>query len=296
MTIEYLRPVSHAAFWSRRIALFALMLMVASWLATRFGPVLEVHFLVLYLAACALAVVALLLALIGLVNLWRVGAQGGKSSVAAVLLAVPVLLPGAYAGWLYHSHPPIYEVSSDLTDPPAWIKEARYDQLWLGPRPPADAAMRQTQYTAYPGLITHRYDASIDRVVKAIRLTAGDRRIKFIEENIPSDLREREDEAAQPEVLGGIPVPRRRPSVIVVPGAMQPKRQIPVAVFQGVVTDRITGFPYDVVIRAREAGDSTLADIRVAARYGRADLGVSAGIADAFLKALDEAMLGSSDD
>ncbi|MCD2173036.1 DUF1499 domain-containing protein [Rhizobium sp. C4] len=298
MAIEYVRPVSHVAFWARRIALFALMFMLASWLSTRFGPVLEVHFLALYLAACALAVLALLGAFIGLVNLWRVGARGGKSSIAAVLLAVPVLLPGAYAGWLYKSHAKIYEVTSDLSDPPAWIKVPDYDQLWLGPRPPADdLALREAQYVAYPGLITHRYDAALDRVVKAVREAAADRRIKFVEENVPTAIREREEEEAQPEVLGGIPVPRRRPSnVITVPGATPSKPQIPIAVFQGVVTDRITGFPYDVVIRAREAGDSTLADIRIAARYGRADLGVSAAKADAFLKALDEAMLGSADD
>lgn len=299
MAIEYVRPVSYAAFWARRIALFALMLMLASWLATRFGPVLEVHFLALYLAACGLAALALLFAFIGLVNLWRVGAKGGKSAIAAVALAVPVLLPGAYAGWLYKSHPQIYEVTSDLADPPAWIKPPEYDQLWLGPRMPADTAMRQAQFLAYPGLITHRYDASLDRVVKALREAAADRRIKFAEENVPTAIREREEEEAapQPEVLGGIPVPRRRPSsVITIPGAAQPRPQNALAIFQGVVINRITGFPYDVVIRAREAGDSTLADIRVSARYGRADLGVSAHIADAFLKALDEQMLGSADE
>ncbi len=97
--------------------------------------------------------------------------------------------------------------------------------------------------------------------------------------------------------MGGIPVPRRRPNnVIVVPGATPSKPQIAIAIFQGTVIDRITGFPYDVMIRAREAGDSSLADIRVAARYGRVDLGVSEHIADAFLKALDEAMLGSTED
>ncbi|HZG29813.1 MAG TPA: DUF1499 domain-containing protein [Ensifer sp.] len=297
MAVEYVRPVSHAAFWARRLALFALMLMLASWLATRFGPVLEVHFLALYLAACALAVLSLLGALIGLINLWRVAAQGGKSAVAAIFLAVPVLLPGLYAAWLYKSHAKIYEVTSDLVDPPAWIKAPDYDQFWLGPRPPADAAMRDIQAFAYPGLITHRYDASLDRVVKAIREAAADRRIKFAEETVPTAIREREEEEAQPEVLGGIPVPRRRPNnIIVVPGAPRPKPPIQVAIFQGVVTDRVTGFPYDVVIRAREAGDSTLADIRVSARYGRVDLGVSAAIADAFLKTLDEQMLGSPDD
>jgi hypothetical protein len=291
MAIEYVRPVSYTAFWARRIALFALMLMLSAWLATRFGPVLQVHFLGLYTAAALLAVLALLGAFIGFVNLWRVGAEGGKSSIAAVMLAVPVLMPAAYAGWLYRDHAPLYEVSSDLADPPAWLVPPVYDQAWLGVRPPADAVMRAAQQVAYPGLITHRYDAALDRVVKAVRAAAAERRIRFSGEKVPAAIREQEEEEAlPPETPGGIPVPRRRPDVI--PGAAPAEPALPIAIFQGMLTDRITGFPYDVVIRVREAGDSTLADIRVAARYGRIDLGVSADIADAFLKALDDQMLG----
>lgn len=293
MAVEYVRPVSHSAFGARRIALFALMLALVAWLATRFGPLIEPHFLALYVAACALAALALLGALIGLVNLWRIGAKGGKASVAAVFLAMPVLLPAAYAGWLYRSHAPLYEVTTDLSDPPRFLKPVSYEQSWLGPRPAASVAVRQLQATAYPGLITHRYDASIDRVVKAVREAALDRRIHMVEEEVPAALKERElEDALPPETPGAIPVPRRRPSIV--PGAVVAAPINPVATFQGLVSGRLSGFPYDVVIRVREAGDSTLADIRVSARYGRADLGVSASIADAFLKALDDQMQGSA--
>lgn len=293
MAVEFVRPVSYSAFWARRLALFALMLALVSWLATRFGPLLEPHFLALYMAACALAALALLGAFIGLVNLWRIGAKGGKSSVAAVFLAMPVLLPAAYAGWLYRSHAPLYDVTSDREDPPAWLAPVSHDQSWLGDRPPADAAMRQAQAYAYPGLITHRYDASIDRVVKAVREAAADRHIRLVDEQVPQALKDREfDDALPAETPGAIPVPRRRPNFV--PGALAVQPVDPVARFQGVVTGRLSGFPYDVVIRVREAGDSTLADIRVAARYGRVDLGASASIADAFLKSLDDQMQGAA--
>lgn len=293
MAVEFVRPVSYSAFWARRIAFFALMLALVSWLATRFGPLVEPHFLALYMAACALAALALLGALIGLINLWRIGARGGKSSIAAVFLALPVLLPVAYAGWLYHAHAPLYEVTTDLADPPQWLKPVDYDQSWLGSRPPADAATRRLQASAYPGLITHRYDASIDRVVKAMRAATLERRIHIAEEKVPEALKERElEDALPPETPGAIPVPRRRPNFV--PGAVSAVPVDPVATFQGLVSGRLTGFPYDVVIRIREAGDSTLADIRVSARYGRVDLGVSAAVADAFLKALDDQMQGAA--
>jgi hypothetical protein len=293
MAVEYVRPVSYSALLARRIALFALMLALAAWLATRFGPLVEPHFLALYLVACGLAALALLGAFIGLVNLWRIGAKGGKSSVAAVFLSIPVLLPAAYAGWLYRSHAAIYEVTTDLADPPKWLKPVTYDQSWLGWRPAPDVSMRETQDFAYPGLITHRYDAAIDRVVKAVRAAAAERHIAFAADSMPASLRDsEEEEATPPEVPGAIPVPRRRPNFV--PGEAPVEQAVPVASFQGMVSDRLTGFPYDVVVRVREAGDSTLADIRVSARYGRVDLGISATLADAFLKALDDQMLGTA--
>lgn len=296
MAVEFVRPVSHTAFWARRLALFALMLAIAAWTAIRFGPLLEPHFLAIYAAACFLACLSLLGALVGFVNLWRVGARGGKASVAAVFLAVPVLLPLAYAGFAWQSHPKIYEVTTDPVDPPEWIAHPRHNQFWLGPRVSAGEADRAAQSTFYPALITHRYDAGLDRVVKAVRKAAEARHIRLTDQKVPSTLQPDEADAAEaaPVVPGGIPVPKRRPDFV--PGAEPAVPEAPIAIFQGVTADRLLGFPFDVVIRVREDGDNTLADIRVAARYGASDLGGSAKIAAAFLNALDEAMMGAADE
>lgn len=295
MAVEFVRPVSYSALLARQIALFALMMAIAAWVAVRFGPLPEPHFLAIYAAACGLALLALLGALVGFINLWRVGARGGKASVSAVFLAIPVLLPAAYGVWAYRSHPPIYEVTTDPSDPPEWLKRPRYEQAWLGPRAPAGTVERAAQADAYPALIARRYDAALDRVVEAVRTVAADRRIAILEEKVPTGMAAGEfEEPPAPLAPGAIPVPRKRPDFV--PGAAPVVPELPIALFQGSVKDRITGFPYDVMIRVREDGDATLADIRVAARYGQSDLGVSASIAMAFLTALDGEMEGGSDD
>ena len=295
MAVEFVRPVSYTALLARQIALFALMLAIAAWAAIRFGPLPEPHFLAIYAAACALALLALLGALIGFTSLWRVGARGGKASVSAVFLAIPVLLPAAYGAWAYRSHPLIYEVTTDPTDPPEWLKHPLHEQAWLGPRTPAGPLEREAQAVAYPALISHRYDAALDRVVEAVRTVADDRRIAIQEEKVPAGMAASDaEEEPAPLAPGAIPVPRKRPDFI--PGAAPAVPEAPIALFQGVVKDRITGFPYDVMIRVREDGEATMADIRVAARYGQSDLGVSASIAMAFLTALDDEMEGGSDD
>ena len=91
ITIQYERPVSHAAHWARRMALFSCMLFVAVVLSHRFGPLTTPHFLALAGFAAAMAGVAVLLATIGLARLWLVGARGGKASFLALLFAAVVI-------------------------------------------------------------------------------------------------------------------------------------------------------------------------------------------------------------
>lgn len=286
--VEYVRPVSHAARWARRASLFSLFVAVGAWAAIRFGPLLQPHFLALYLIACLLAALGVLGGLVGLFNLWRIGARGGKASVAAIFLAIPVLAPGAYAAWRYQKVPVIYDVSTDLVDPPAWIRRPAYDQMWLGPRPPAETPEREAQYFAYPALIAHRYEGALDRVLVGARMAARDVGIKVQFEKLP----EKKIVEPQPLSPGAIPVPEERPTEIET-GMPAPSAPA-VATIQGEVAGFLTGFRYDVVIRLKEDGDTTLADVRVAARYGRTDLGGSALVVDDFLKALDTELLGAA--
>jgi hypothetical protein len=286
MAVEYNRPVSHVARWARRFGFVGLILSIAAWGAMRFGPLTQPYFLELYLIACGLAALAVLGALIGLNSLWRVGAKGGKASIMAIVLSLPVLAPGAYAAWILKKLPPIYEVSTDLVDPPRWIETPDYDQMWLGTRPPAGEDMREAQYLTYPALIGHRYDGALDRVLEGAHKAAQDLHITIRLEDLPRE----EDPASQELQPGQIPVPTLRPGVI---DPNLPPPPPAAARLQGDTAGFVTGFHYDVVIRLKEEGDTTLADIRVQARYGRADTGGSARIAGAYMKALDDALQGA---
>lgn len=103
-------------------------------LAHRFGPLTTPDFVALVGISTIPALLAVPLALIGLARLWQVGALGGVAAVWALIYAT---LPLGLTGWAavrYVTLPPIYDVSSDLADPPQWLApEAR--QQWMG-RPP----------------------------------------------------------------------------------------------------------------------------------------------------------------
>ena len=61
---------------------------------------------------------------------------------------------------------------------------------------------------------------------------------------------------------------------------------------QGEARTFFLGLPFDIVIRLREDEETTSVDVRVAARYGTHDLGLSAEIAEDFLDRLDAELLG----
>lgn len=299
ITIQYERPYSHAAHWSRRIASFAFMLFLVAVLSHRFGPLTTPHFLILGGFAAAIALLAVLLAAVGLVRLWFVGAKGGKAAFVALLLS---LLPLAMAGaaiQAYFYRPAIYDVTTDTRDPPPWLTEPSADQDWLPRVGGVTAQDRDVQQRAYPGLTGRRYDGALDRVLDGVRKVAGENGIAIKTEagleNVVTDL---EDLVVDPEAersatgeLLVVPVPLSRPLDTVVEPAGSGD-----VLLQGGWRSLIFGFRFDLVIRLREEAETTFVDMRVASRYGPHDLGIGAAFAERYLKALDAELLGIAGD
>lgn len=302
MTVRYERPVSHSAFHARRLALLGFVMFVMAWALHRFGPLETPAFLAVALVCVALAVVAFYLAVLGLVMLWRKGARGGKASAQALVLAILPLCPLVLGAPFYLNRPAIYDVSTDLVDPPQWIAEVKADQSWLGPRPAPTEQDREAQMIAYRGLTGRRYDGALDRVYTAARKVAIAQGIKIrdergapegaLDEFPPVDPKAAKEEAV-PDVLDNVPVPLPRPDYEEMPDAETPVGD---ASIQGVHRTLIFGFRQDVVIRLREEAETTLVDVRVATRYGTHDLGSGARLIDAYLRALDAALLGIAGD
>lgn len=301
ITIQYERPVSHAAHWARRLALFSCALFLAAVLSHRFGPLTTPHFLVLAGFSAATAGLAVLLAAIGLQRLWHVGARGGKASFMALLFA---LLPLGFAGaaaYAYFHKPALYDVTTDTLAAPPWLAEPSADQGWLPRAAAVTPGDRDVQLAAYPGLSGRRYEGALDRVHQGARKVAAAYGIAITAEdgldNILADLEDLIVDPGKPaqdaQALGEVPIPEARP--LEAP-ATRPVGGPGEVLLQGEWRSPVFGFRFDVVIRLREEAETTLVDMRAASRYGPHDLGMGADLVEGYLKALDAELLGIAGD
>lgn len=300
MVIRYERPYSHAAHWARRLGAFALVFFLAAALSHRFGPLTTPHFLALAGIAAGVSLLAVLLAVVGLVRLWQVGARGGKAAFVALLLAALPLVAAGVAAHAWFERPRIYDVTTDPYASPPWLKVPLADQDFL-PRPPVTLADREVQEAAYPGLTGRRYEGALDRVLQGVRKVAEAQGIVFTQEsgleNVIADL---EDLVVRPEADATgegepsvVPVPSERP----VEQGLLPQTGGPSDVLlQGEWRSPLFGFRFDLSIRLREEEETALVDMRVASRYGPHDLGLGAAFAERYLKALDAELLGIAGD
>ncbi|NKJ06950.1 MULTISPECIES: DUF1499 domain-containing protein [Rhizobium] len=306
MTIRFDRPVSHAARAGRLIASFALVLCGVTLIGHRFGPLETPYFVLLLLISAGCAALAVLLAMLGLVQLWQSAAIGGVSAVKALIYATLPLAIVGYGAERYWTRPPIYEISTDLSDPPEWLATPDARQIWLPARHLVTQQERDAQSEAYPALISRRYEGATDRVLEAVRKVARDSHITIVKADgadvadpngnakprhrtRPQNTGPAQDDSTVGDVPDIVPVPKPRP---LRDGVADLIRQNTDVVLQGATRTRIFGLPCDVLIRLREEAETTLVDIRVSSRYGQNDLGVSADMADGFLKALDAELLG----
>ncbi|WP_284776894.1 DUF1499 domain-containing protein [Agrobacterium sp. lyk4-40-TYG-31] len=305
MTVRFVRPVSYAAYLSRYLGLSSLVLFLIAAPLHRFGPLTTPDFISLALLSAAIAVAALVLAMIGLLRLWVSGAKGGMWSLAALALAALPLGAVGFATFLYWQKPPLYDVSTDVTDAPNWLSIPKANQQWL-PRPPTvSKAERDVQLAAYPSLAGHRYEGAIDRVYTAARKVAKAQHIRIahtdgligslpdVQPGVPpQDQTEGANDTPVEELPTNVPVPLARPLDAPAPTFFNGSG---VVLLQGEMRTLISGLRYDILIRLREDTETTLVDVRIASRYGPHDLGVGAEMAEAYLDALDAEMQGLND-
>lgn len=299
MTIRFIRPVSRAATYALRFALLAFVMLLGSWLAFRFGPLRMPDFVLLALVAAGFALLSVPLAIWGLWRLWQVGAKGGIAAAKALFIAAFPLGALGVATEYYLNRPALYEVATDLHDPVAWIRAPNVPQGWL-PRPPSNPkAHASEQMAAYPTLTLRNYDGALDRVYQAARKVAADQRLSvtatagaaYARPDFPTPSTLPELLGADAAIKAPIPLPRPEPVPDMPDTDNEPAGTIRI---QATSRDFIFGFPSDIVIRLREKEDSVQVDMRVASRFGRHDLGLSAQIANRYLLALDAALLGTA--
>lgn len=293
MAIRYDRPVSSAARVSRLLGAFSLVLALAVLIAHRFGGLATPYLVLLLFTAAGFALLAALLAAVGLRSLWMTGAEGGLAALAALIYTAFPLGIGAFAAERYMTLPDIYDVSTDPISVPDWLSTPKADQIWLK-RNLVTPEDREKQLAAYPELTGRRYEGALDRVLEAVRKVAKQSGFTIVRSTGTTEPdRDPEDRPAQPAAVadapGIIPVPTPRPYDDDVAKLIRGANGV---MLQATNRTLILGLRFDILIRLREEAETTFVDIRVASRYGQHDLGFSAAIAGDYLKALDAELLG----
>ena len=122
------RPVSRAAKWTLRLAVFIPILSLLSILAHRNRLIESADFLILIGLVGALAAVALILFCIGLRSLWVFGTKGGKRLSWALVLLAPFIGAYLWAAATFVMTPTSSDISTDMIAPPLFAAELRQDE------------------------------------------------------------------------------------------------------------------------------------------------------------------------
>lgn len=251
-------PVSVAAIWSPRLALFAIAVAAIGGVLLRFGRVDIASGFAVLGAGLLIALIAIALAVVGFVAIWNDGLRGfGRAAwgfvLAAALLALPAV-QAAKAVWL----PALTDVSTDLESPPAFSR-SRVALAARNGRTPPEISMsdREAQREAYPMVAPLYLDLPVSEAF---------------------DLVERSVTALGWEIV------EKRP-----PGGRLGLGQI-----EAVSHSLVLSLPYDVTIRLMPRADGSRVDVRSASRIGAHDQGANAERVQRLIERISEEASGAS--
>ncbi|TMJ01425.1 MAG: DUF1499 domain-containing protein [Alphaproteobacteria bacterium] len=246
-------PVSRLALWARRVAGFAVAVLLLAIVIVRGGILEIIPSLGAVGGAFILAMIAVLLALGAFVVIWREGLQGFGMAVTALLVGLAILGYPAYLGLKGYRLPAIADITTDPIDPPRFEAIARLRSRDANPIVYAGLRAAELQRAAYPSIeplivsVTPQmaYDAAVEVINK--------RKWRIVDARAPQAGRRD----------GRIEAVARTP---------------------------IFGFRDDVVVRVRSDPDGARVDMRSTSRYGRHDFGTNASRVSALSEAIDEAV------
>jgi uncharacterized protein (DUF1499 family) len=244
-------PTSKLAIWARRLALFSVVAALIAIIIVRAGVIEPLPGMATLGGALVFAGFAILLALGAFVTIWRQGLGGLGYAVIAIFVGGAMLAYPAYLGYKAYRLPPIYDITTDVLDPPAFDAVRRLRARTTNPAQYAGLYAAEQQREAYPEV------ASLDLTVAP--KTAYDHALALVNKRRWLVLDAREPQA------------KRRDGRI-----------------EAVARSPIMGFREDLVIRIRGTDEDSRVDMRSSSRYGFHDLGSNASRISTFLTALEE--------
>src|SRR5436305_10644638 len=145
-------PTSRLAIWARRVAGFAVAVMLLAIIIMRAGILEIVPSLATVGGAFILAGVAMLLACAALIVIWREGLGGFGMAVTALLVGIAILGYPAYLGAKACRLPAIADITTDPIDPPRFEAIARLRSRDANPIVYAGLRAAELQRAAYPAI------------------------------------------------------------------------------------------------------------------------------------------------
>jgi len=246
------QPRSLLAVWARRLALFALPVVLLAIIMARAGSFEALPILVTLGAGFTLAVIAILLAIVALGAIWIDGRAGTGSALLAIAVSILLLAYPAYFGVKGYRLPPINDITTDPNDPPRLEAAQRLRTRSANATAYGGQAVFQRQSAAYPDIVPLSVDVNARAAYDAAYAVITKRKWTIVDARPPqADRRE--------------------------------------GIIEAVVRTPIMGFRDDVVIRIRPAGTGARIDARSASRYGFHDFGANATRLMALLDDIDDA-------
>ena len=277
---------SRAAIWCQRFAIFLIPFFGLVILLYRFSRIEPLQMFVLISTGLVMALLAIILGLRAIVEIWNKGHRGGSQVVRGLIITLFVMLPFGYHVFLALQHPLANDIATDTFNPPDYVNAATLRaaaaDTGVNPVEPYADEYADMIVAAYPRLRSRRYPAGSDRVLEAVRniIDDGEWRItgsKGIPETgneTDSNVNETDQEEQPDETLEGD---------IVAPDDIY---------IEFVERTLVFGFENDVVVRIISENQNTLVDVRSSSRRGRHDFGYNARFIESFLEQLDTSLLG----
>jgi|SRR5581483_4358338 len=240
MTERSTMIVAPLARWSSRVAIFSASLVVVGVALHRLASFPTPVAINLFAVGAAGAVLAVLIGLVAMVQIWHRGYAGaGKAALGILLPALMFAWPLTFVP-AYLKLPKINDVTTDVAAPPRFMALAK---MRTGEANPADypgARFAAEQQKAYPDLRTFVADRGVEETFEVVEEIA--RKLKW------------KVAASEPPVV------------------KPPKG----GTLEATDLSPVVGFVDDVVVRVEGNATRSRIDVRSASRYGHADFGQNA--------------------
>src|SRR6202023_197269 len=145
-------PVSKLAMWSRRLALFAVAVVLLVIVIVNLGFLDPLPAIATFAGSLFFALVAMVLAFGALVVIWRQGLRGLGLAVAALGIGLAMLAYPSYLGVLFYRLPAVNDITTDPVDPPRFEAIARLRPRGANSVAYPGAAAMKLQRTTYPDI------------------------------------------------------------------------------------------------------------------------------------------------